>query len=193
MINKKNQLGKEPLALGDKDAIHAAIVAVRAERVIHPGESIGINEHGEATNRKVKQIGVADPFYKGLILKGQIFWMMLDQTQISSVTHSWDHPEFKFESPTREIELNKYILQDAKELGVSYTEIMEAAHKLVYHNKQTPITASKEMIDNIKWYDFWYEWSEETEHEFPDYGTVCCPEREYPDDPPFACNLSPGK
>ncbi len=37
MINKKNLLGKAPHELGDKDAIHVAIVAVRAGIVITPG------------------------------------------------------------------------------------------------------------------------------------------------------------
>jgi hypothetical protein len=63
MINKRNLLGKTPEELGTKDAVHAAIVAVRAGQPIRPGQRCSINIDGEAVP-DVNGVGVADPFLK---------------------------------------------------------------------------------------------------------------------------------
>jgi hypothetical protein len=181
MINKKNVLGKEPMELGDKDAIHVAIVAVRAARLISPGERCGLNEHREAVPDS-KGVGVADPFLKANIVRGQVFWLLLAQDAVPNVQHVWEHPTVDFAPPTREVERNKYLQQYADELGVTYEQLMAACAFVVENDDAAPYPGTK---DQKEWedtdtHDIWYEWSGETGHEFENYGTECCPEYNYP-------------
>lgn len=194
MINKKNVLGKTPEELGDKDAIHVAIVAVRAAGLIKPGQRCGINEHQEAEPDE-KGIGVADPFMKRAILTGQWFWLLLAQDQVPNVRHVWDHPKENFAPPTREPELPSGLESMAKDLGVTFHQLIEACQQVVdsdkkgwgeYSSVPYPGTlkgeALEEAMENIDRYDLWSEWSGFTGHEFENQGSACCPEYQYPEE-----------
>lgn len=189
MINKKNVLGKRPMELGDKDAIHVAIVAVRAAEPIRPGSRCNLNDHREAVNDK-DGIGVADPFRKDTIVTGQSVWLLLNQDAVPNVRHVWDHPTADFTPPEREPQKNKYLVDYAAELGVTYEQLMDACAYVVEHNDPAPYPGTKpfsEIADqNADTYDIWYEWTNETGHEFENYGTECCPEYAYPECSLFA-------
>ena len=196
MINKKNVLGKTPQELGEKDAIHVAIVAVRADGVIHAGARVGMNEFGEAfeTYRSDKKVGVgvADPFRKNkIIATGEVFWLLIDQADVPNVQHVWEHPKVSFGIPTKEVKYNSYIKEDADSLGLTYQELMDAAAKLVYEDKQSEYKGSltsdelEEIMEDFEWGEFWDNWSDETGHEFENYGSSCCPEYYHPEDALF--------
>lgn len=190
-INKKNELGKRPLDLGRKDAIHVAIVSVRAASVIQPGERIGLNEFNEAVPDE-KGPGVADPFLKKEVTVGQNLWLLLDVDEVPNVSHVWEHPSINFAPPTREIVYNKYLLDYAQRLGVTYDQFMKACTHVVktatsakYPGTlcEEALEAAQEELDR----DMWYEWSEETGYQFENTGTSCCPEYEYPTTYIFTC------
>ena len=188
MINKKNLLGKRPDELGTKDAIHTAIVAVRAGEAIEPGQRCSLNKFNEAIHDNHRSVGVADPFLKSTILRGQSFWLLLCQDEVPNVRHVWEHPTVDFSPPTREATKNGIIDDVAKALGVTYEQIMEAADSVVKHDRPLlyPGTLTTEQYEEaldteVEMYDFWSEWSSETLHEFENYGSACCPEYEYPD------------
>ena len=197
MINKKNLLGRAPLDAGDKDAIHVAIVAVRAANAIEPGQRCSLNEHREAIAVRLgdKGVGIADPFRKGTILRGELFWMVLDSTEVPNVRHEWDHPTVDFSPPTRPGEANRWIQQHADEYGVTYKQLMDACAHVHEHNESVPYPGSKCPKDiealHDESYDVWAEWSGETNTEFPNYGTECCPEYEYPEPPIFEVTRHP--
>lgn len=186
MINKKNVLGKAPQSLGDKDAIHVAIVAVRAGGLIKPGQKCNLNEHREAVASD-KGVGVADPFRKGNITTGQTFWLLLNQDAVPNVRHVWEHPSVDFSPPTREVERNSTIEDAAKHWGVTYEQIMEACAFVVASDDSAVYPGDKtedeleELAESFCRYDLWSEWSDETGHEFENYGTACCPEYAYPE------------
>lgn len=193
MINKKNVLGKTPQELGDKDAIHVAIVSVRAGSVIEPGGRCKMNEFHEAIPANYKDsVGVADPFRKGNITTGQAFWLLLEQDAVPNVQHVWEHPEVDFSPPTREVKLNEYLQRNAVGLGVTYQELMDMCQYVVDNDKPAPIpeTCTKtseqiqEAIDesDIELYDIWSCWADETGYVFTNNGTECCPEYDYPDE-----------
>lgn len=181
MINKKNLLGKSPYELGDKDAIHVAIVSVRAGAAIAPGAKCNLNADREAVCDE-KGVGIADPFLKQTILKGESFWLLLNQDEIPNVRHQWDHPSVDFSPPVIEVKLNKYIQKYADELGVTYQQLMAAADFVMEHDEPAPYPGTKD-ISAIEFdsYDFWYEWSNETLYEFANHGSECCPEYSYPE------------
>lgn len=184
MINKKNLLGKRPFDLGDKDAVHVAIVAVRAAELIKPGQRCTLNEHREGVPHE-NGIGVADPFLKKNIERGQPFWFLLDGDEVPNVRHVWEHPTADFSAPTREIERNRYIQRYADEFGVSYQDVLDACAFVVQHDEPAKYPGSKsaQEVDaaNGDLYDLWSSWSEESGHEFYNRGTECCPEYEYPE------------
>lgn len=188
MINKKNKLGKAPLDLGVKDAIHIAIASVRAGSYLNPGDPVKINEFGEGVKSSKKDsVGVVDPFLKGGIQRGQNFWILLSQTEIPNVQHVWEHPECSFEPPTRESVYNKWIQGIADDLGISYQELMDAARNFINSDEQDKLKINKtqeeiEEIESDGYYDFWSEWVEETGYDgFENYGSDCCPEFNYPE------------
>lgn len=182
MINKKNLLGKRPFDLGVKDAIHTAIVSVRAGGPIEPGTRCGLNEFNEAIP-DAKGCGVADPFLDEITATGQNFWLLLDQDEVPNVTHHWEHPTVKFDPPTREVNRNKYLLRFADDYGVTYEQLMDACASVVKHDKPVkyPGTKTPDEVLDFEYGDLWCEWRYESGYEFENAGTECCPEYRYPD------------
>lgn len=191
MINKKNVLGKHPFDLGVKDAIHTAIVSVRAGAAVRPGQRCGLNEFNEAVP-KADGPGVADPFLNSGISCGQFFWMLLEQDAVPNVRHEWEHPTVNFAPPTREAQQNKWIARSAAELGVTYQQLMDACAHVIEHGEPMgyPGTLTAEeletALDKADSHDIWSEWSNETGYEFENEGTSCCPEYSYPDESFFS-------
>jgi hypothetical protein len=184
VINKKNVLGKSPAELGDKDAIHVAIVAVRAGKPIAPGSRVGLNEFNEAVPDE-KGPGVADPFLKSTILTGKSFWLLMAQTEIPNVQHHWDHPEIAFAAPTREVKRNATIQRFADDFGLTYERLMEDVGKVVETDRPVLYSGTKtqeeveEALEDM--YDLWSEWGDESLYDFPNDGTDCCPEYRHPE------------
>ena len=187
MINKKKTLGKTPLILGEKDAIHVAIVSVRAAKHIELGSWCKLNEHREAVSCNRKEgIGIADPFLNKGINTGDNFWLMMDGSQVETVSHTWDH-KVDFSAPDREIKLNKYLEDYAKQFGLTYQQLMKALDQLVENENSSVMYEGTlneenldEALDSADSCDMWYEWCNETGYEFENIGTGCCPEYEYP-------------
>jgi len=76
-----------------RDAIHVAVMAVRAMRTVRPGQHIGIVEPGWASPAVQNLIGIADPFLSGTIETGEWFWMLLYPRTITTLRHVWEHPD----------------------------------------------------------------------------------------------------
>lgn len=188
MINKKNELGKNPDDIGAKDAIHVAIVAVRAGSLVRPGQRCGMNEFGEAIPHD-KGVGVADPFLRSNLMTGQTFWLLLNQDAVPNVRHVWEHPQFVGCSvPTRDVQRNKYLAEYAEHLGVTYEQLMDACAYVMSHDESpapycgsmTAEAVEEAMETTVELGDLWMEWSAESGHEFVNNGSECCPEYEYP-------------
>lgn len=180
MINKKNVLGKEPPAVGVKDAVHVAIVAVRAGHALNPGDRIGLNSFNEAV-RDNKGPGVVDTALKTRVMVGDVFWMLLDQEEVPNVAHHWEHPTVKFEPPTREVVLNQYLARHAARMRVTYKQLMEACAHVMKHGQAAPYPGDGMPDDvNDDLYGVWSEWADETGTEFENNGSECCPEYDYP-------------
>lgn len=185
-INKRSYLGKQPVELGVKDAIHVAIVSLRAGKVLQPGEHIRLNEDREAMPSDPKNsFGIVDPFLNGTVARGQMFWGLMKMEEIPNVRHQWDHPEHSFDAPTVEVKKNKCLELYANQLGVTYEKLMEACQSKAQDDNPLKYdgTLSEEELDcaqdNLD-SDLWYSWMDETGWEFPKGGTVCCPEDDLP-------------
>lgn len=191
MINKKNVLGKTPDEAGIKDAVHVAIVSVRAGCCIKPGSRIKLNDSNEAIPDQRNGIMIADPFgkHEKNFTTGEFFWALMDQAEIPNVRHVWDHPSVSDFVPIRPVVQNKYIKECAAKLQISYEQLMTDLAAMVSEEDPVysgPLTEEqiKELIDcrNGFWAcDIFNEWAEEVGHEFANDGSECCPEYDYPE------------
>lgn len=187
MINKKILLGKVPQELGMKDAVHVAIVSVRAAEAMEPGTKCSMNADGEAETNNSKSIGVADPFLKKTILRGDYFNLVLNPDVVDNVTHVWDHPKFSFAPPVKPVKENYTIAEAAKEYGVTYKQMMDALAFVLQNDESAPYPGTKtqeeleEMEDNFYTCDVWSEYAGEILYNFENMGSECCPEYAYPE------------
>lgn len=190
MINRKKFLGKVPELLGDKDAVHAPIVAVRAANYLEVGCRVKLNKHNEAIKGSDRDyLGVVDPFLDKDVRRGGLFWMVVRPDKVGEVSHTWVHENVKvnFEAPTRPVQLNETIKDYAAEFGCSYPLLMEALSNS-YKSRNSPsyvgtIKTHGELEEKLDWadsYELWWEWCEEVGEEPENYGSACCPEYDFP-------------
>lgn len=88
-------IGKDEVAR--RDAIHIAVAPVIAGTPIRPGSHIRLTETGLgvwASYKDGETIGIADPFLKEEIRRGERFWLFLYPNTITSLRHVWTHPAF---------------------------------------------------------------------------------------------------
>lgn len=192
MINKKKMLGKTPSAVNLKDAVHVAIISVVVGDCLSPGDPIRFDVHGRAIKSGQNDcFGFVDVFASDDLSIGDKVWCMVRPDLVQTVEHTWD---CEFDVPSQvEVKKNQWLEEYANKLKVPYEELMQACDNYVYHDKQTDYTGglSSEELDALlsDWrfdlYDMWSQWEDERGYEFPNYGTICCPETEYPEDIPF--------
>ncbi len=86
-----------------RDAVHVAVVPLVASQALDPGDHFWLDEHGQAKKSTGQRgrltIGVADPYYDGVILKGERFWGLLYPNTITELRHVWSHPAFQAKPP----------------------------------------------------------------------------------------------
>jgi len=146
-----------------------------------------MNDFGEAIPGKGP--GVVNPFHKNeKVMTGELFWLVLDPKEVATVSHHWEY-ESSF-VPTREITNNKWLTGYAEEYGVTYKQLMDACDSVVNNKGGLPYPGTKtaeelETLDYDLRYEIWSEWSSEVDYEFSNYGSECCPEYSYPEDPLF--------
>ena len=190
-INKKNLLGKNPIDVGIKDAVHVAIVSLVAGSAIPCGCRIKLNCDNQAIPARdgdKASFGVASP-WSGRIARGERFWGLMDPDSVAAVEHTWDC-DIDFSVKSKPVTENSTIARYAKDCGVTYQEMLSACNSYVETDRKAnyPGTLSEETVEEAVggyFYDLWSEWAEETGYEFDNEGTECCPEYDYPDCLPF--------
>jgi hypothetical protein len=97
-------VGHEPELDARRDAIHVAVAPIIAGMPLDPGDHVWIGDNSGAAYKEQGQetsrtIGVVDPFYNGVVVKGQRFWLFLYPNTITDLRHVWSHPAFKAHAP----------------------------------------------------------------------------------------------
>src|SRR5579862_999478 len=111
-----------------RDAIHLAVEPAVAAHQLRPGDDVGFVEGGVGSCDN--PVGIVDPFLKGLVRKGQRFWLVVYPRQITSLRHVWTHPSFPEEvsggiSPLSSSE--KWLRDYAASIPEHYDTLMEHA------------------------------------------------------------------
>lgn len=186
MINKKNELGRVPEELGQKDALHVAIVSVRTGETLKPGDRVKMKDGFAVKSNVNDAIGVVDPFRKeDKILLGEDIWILLGLKEVPNVKHVWDHPTESFLPPEKGfLKYPKYFSELCKFHGVEPKVAVKAAFDYLKNGNKTKIP-NVQKLEEFEFYDFWSEWAAIVDYEFENYGTYCCPEYDYPEEAPF--------
>lgn len=89
MEKTQDKIGKT-FTQGDRDAVHMAVLPVVASSNLKAGQDIGyVNGKTILEN----PIGIVDPFLKEGVKKGEMFFMFMYPNSITSLRHSWTHPQ----------------------------------------------------------------------------------------------------
>ncbi len=83
-----------------RDAIHVAIAPVEAAERLSPGDHVALTtDDGRACWTVERGVGIVDPFLLGDVREGERFYIFLYPGTVTSIRHSWTHPEFKAKVP----------------------------------------------------------------------------------------------
>lgn len=120
-------LGTIP-AVGDRDAIHVAVIPVEAGERLLVGQHVRIVD-GRAWGTpavSADAVGIVDPFLRRQdVARGVSFYLLLYPGTITSLRHEWSHPMFKL---ARDMSKSERWLRDfARENRASYEDMIKGA------------------------------------------------------------------
>lgn len=91
------KLGEIIIGDAKRDAIHIAVAPVIAGQRLQPGDHVSLTKdqykHATLLNPD-DSVGIVDPFLKGAVLEGEMFWLFLYPNTVTSLRHVWTHPAF---------------------------------------------------------------------------------------------------
>lgn len=85
-----NQLGQKLERYIGKDAIHIAMISVKAVCRLYPGQKV--DRDGLPTF--ISPVGIVDPFLSSFVEPEEYFWLCLFPKSITGMRHVWTHPDF---------------------------------------------------------------------------------------------------
>lgn len=125
--------------VGGRDAVHVAVLAVRASQKLEPGQPVGLRSSTEGEHlalKKINPIGIVDPFLDRNVQIGERFWLYLFPRTITSLRHNWTHPDFPneniesdalYRAPVQKFASERWLRDFVSEKDVgSYESLIEA-------------------------------------------------------------------
>lgn len=135
-----------------RDAIHLAVIPVKAQEKLFPGQDVG-------KDGTIKDpVGIVDPFLKSPVFTDQWFWLVIYPRQINSLRHVWSHPSFEDEVNNIEQDCKKkqsraFIEDFASSYNISFDEIIEGTKDFL--EGKGGIELSSEFFDIETPDEFW--------------------------------------
>jgi hypothetical protein len=132
MTNDEPLLNRKPTVADNRDAIHLAIIAVKAKNKLTRGQRVEI-VNGEAVATRNNGVGIVNPFLEDgeEVHPGARFWLVLHPGTIRSIRHEWTHPAFPIETINVEassvVASEKWLREMAEETRSDYDEILQGA------------------------------------------------------------------
>lgn len=92
-------IGNKITGTASKDAIHIAVVPLKAYSKMYPGDSFVLLENGSNVAVPViknnnEAIGIVDPFLQTTVEEGESFWGFIKPGTVTGMRHEWQHPAF---------------------------------------------------------------------------------------------------
>jgi len=137
-----------PDDVGGRDAVHVAVVSVRAGCYLHPGQTVTFVDPPVAGKEPVvteeyeeQSVGIVDPFLKDSVNRGERFWLYLYPRTITSLRHNWTHPAFPepqsanlaYVPPSKQLESEMWLRTYATNIGMPFDELMAASKDWIDH------------------------------------------------------------
>lgn len=92
------KLGALLTEIGERDAIHVAIIPVIAATRLYPGSPVMIDTDtmtARGSSPDIKAVrAIADPFLEAIIEQGEMFYACLPPNTVTGMRHHWEHPSF---------------------------------------------------------------------------------------------------
>jgi len=82
-----------------RDAIHLAVLPMKASATLHAGDHVDKNGN-EVAPYSPDAVGIVDPFLRKKVREGDYYWLVIYPRVITSLRHVWAHPAFADEAPT---------------------------------------------------------------------------------------------
>ena len=86
-----------------RDAIHLAVIQVRATEHLSIGQNISAVDGAAFADED--GLGIVDPFLERNPQPGDLFWMVIRPRLIHSLRHVWSHPAFDDEPEVERIDI----------------------------------------------------------------------------------------
>lgn len=81
-----------------RDAVHIAVVPVKARNNLEPGQHVGVTPDGKVAGTPGglfgEAVGIVDPFLTARVVSGDTFWLFLYQGSVNTLRHEWTHDAF---------------------------------------------------------------------------------------------------
>ena len=168
-------LGETPHADAQRDAVHIAVVPLKArcKYRLYPGCSVKLVPGRTDSVMEVRNdydpdcIGVVDPFRKEPANDGDMCWVFLKPNSISYLRHAWEHPAFDI--PSKMSEAETWLRTFAADNAFDFDGMMKAATSSDY---DAHVVASNDLdISSKATKEFWY-WVEKYTGNAPDQRKV---------------------
>jgi hypothetical protein len=128
-------LGAVPPANSERDAIHVAVVPMRASELLRPGQRVGV-VGPQMAGPSTDVVGIVDPYLVDVVPKDGWFWLALLPNTVTGMRHHWQHSSFTdgfqdlHEKPQKAASV-AWIKAQCEDLGISYDELMDPACEIV--------------------------------------------------------------
>ncbi len=149
-------LGVVPPANSERDAIHVAVIPMRASELLRPGQRVGVIENGVAGPSQ-KAIGIVDPYLTDVVPKDGMFWMALLPGTVTGMRHEWQHPAFPVVRPAAvdDMDAERLFAESvAAQCGKTLAALMEDAERYVEYGEYEYDNSERyKQVDD--WERFW--------------------------------------
>lgn len=137
---------QERFMVGERDAIHCAVICLEAGEDAFPGNHVymmddtrfgvlleGHSPVGVKDPKSVRPVvGCVDPFLRRPVKKGEFVWVFLFPGSITSLRHVWTHDQFPLrEMPNLEAEAKRWVEDWAQMFGSDFDEVMDHADQKI--------------------------------------------------------------
>lgn len=121
--------------IGQKDAVHIAVVAVVAGETLKPGAFVSVDGDGRAVPEdevEENHVGVVDPFLGVSVLQGEVFWLWIRPGRITGLRHEWWHPQFPStadDTDRRRLESMTAVVSFCRVNGLDFEGLLDEAKR----------------------------------------------------------------
>lgn len=115
-----------------RDAVHVAVLPLRAAHPLIPGQHVGLTSDGRASVEISDKIGIVDPYLARPLREDEKFWLFLYPRSVTTIRHMWSHPKVPNEGkPTPLAASVAWMKVYASAIGSTMEEVMEKAGNYV--------------------------------------------------------------